>query len=125
MNKEKAKIEKQQQRKARVRAKVFGTAKKPRLSVNRSLKFVYVQLIDDENRKTVASIHQKSLKLKNKSKIELAFEVGKEIAKRALTPAKNKTSKKIKECVFDRGSYKYHGRVKAIAQGARDGGLKF
>jgi len=118
MNKEKAKIEKQQRRKARVRAKVFGTAKKPRLSVNRSLKFVYVQLIDDENNKTVVSIYQKSLKLEKKSKTELAFEVGKEIAKKALI-------KKIKECVFDRSSYKYHGRVKAIAQGARDGGLKF
>lgn len=118
MNKEKAKIGKQQRRRARVRAKVFGIAKKPRLSVNRTLKYVYVQLIDDENNKTIAGVHQKSLKLEKKNKTELAFEVGKEIAKRAL-------DKKIKECVFDRSCYKYHGRVKAVAEGARQGGLVF
>ncbi|MFH1456655.1 MAG: 50S ribosomal protein L18 [Patescibacteria group bacterium] len=118
MDKQKNKIEIKNRRQARVRAKIFGTAKKPRLSVNRSLNYIYAQLIDDEAKKTIVGVHQKSLKLEKKTKTELAFEVGKETAKKAL-------DKKIKECIFDRGGYKYHGRVKALAEGAREGGLKF
>jgi large subunit ribosomal protein L18 len=118
MNKQKTKQDKLQRRKARVRVKIFGTAKKPRLSVYRSLKYVYVQLIDDESKKTLAAVYQKKLNLTKKNKTEMAFEVGKELARLAV-------EKKIKTCVFDRSGYKYHGRVKAVADGARKGGLKF
>jgi len=119
MNKQKAKQVKQQRRKARVRSKIFGIAEKPRLSVSRSLKYVYAQLIDDENRTTLAAIFQKKLNLSAKiGKTKAAFEVGKELARLA-------AEKKIKKCVFDRGRYKYHGRVKAVADGAREGGLIF
>lgn len=130
MNKEKNKNQKQQRRRARVRAKIFGTAEIPRLNVFRSLKHVSVQLIDDENGKTIASVNYKEIdkKVKNDkmtTKVNQAFEVGKIIAKKALDPTKNKTGKKIKKCVFDKSRYKYHGRIKAVADGAREGGLNF
>jgi large subunit ribosomal protein L18 len=118
MNKQIAKIQKQQRRKARARAKFSGTSKRPRLSVFRSLKNINVQIIDDSISKTLVSVDEKELKLDKKNKTEIAFEVGKKIAEKAL-------EKKIKECVFDRSGYKYHGRVKAVAEGAREGGLKF
>ncbi|MDI6602924.1 MAG: 50S ribosomal protein L18 [Patescibacteria group bacterium] len=104
----------------RIRAKIKGTAKIPRLYVFRSAKHIYTQLIDDEEGKTLVSASdlefKKSKKLK--SKIDKAKEVGKLIAKKAI-------EKKIERVVFDRGGYKYHGRVKAVAEGAREGGLKF
>ncbi len=118
MNKQIAKIKKQQRRKARARAKFSGTAKRPRLTVFRSLKNINLQLIDDTIGKTLVSTYQKELKLDKKNKTEIAFEVGKSIAEKAV-------EKKIKECVFDRSGYKYHGRVKSVAEGAREGGLKF
>ncbi|MBT3704568.1 50S ribosomal protein L18 [Candidatus Peregrinibacteria bacterium] len=111
--------EKEKARKARhnrVRSKVKGTAVRPRLVVFRSLKATYAQLVDDESGKTICS--SSTLKVKKGPKQEQAKEVGLEIAKKA-------TEQKIKEIVFDRGGYKYHGRVKQIAEGAREGGLKF
>lgn len=106
-------------RQKRVRAKIIGNSQKPRLSVFRSNKFIYVQAIDDENQKTIVAVSEKELKeASGVKKTDKAFEVGKLLAKKVL-------SKKITEAVFDRGSYKYHGRVKQIAEGAREGGLKF
>lgn len=109
----------QELRKARIRAKAKGTSQKPRLSVYRSNKFIYAQIIDDEKQKTIVGVSEKNLSLKEKkTKIEKSKEVGLLIAKKAI-------EKKVKEVVFDRGSYKYHGRVKQVAEGAREGGLKF
>jgi large subunit ribosomal protein L18 len=116
----KEKIEKRLRRKKRIRAKIFGTKDKPRLSVFRSAKHIYAQLIDDEKNKTLVSASDLELKKSRKKlkKIEKAKEVGKLIAKKA-------QNLKIEKVVFDRGGYKYHGRVKALAEGAREGGLKF
>lgn len=119
---EKIKIQARKTRHARVRAKVIGTEKKPRLSVYRSLKNVFAQLINDETGKTIVGVNTRGLKTGEgnilKGKEALAFEAGKMIAKAAL-------EKGIKEICFDRGGYLYHGRVKAVAEGARAGGLKF
>ena len=113
------KQEKRYRRHKRVRAKVFGTASVPRLCVFRSAKHIYAQLIDDEKSKTLVSVRDRELrKKKGQTKMEQAKEVGKLIAKKAL-------AKKIEKVVFDRGGYTYHGRVKALAEGAREGGLKF
>jgi len=101
----------------RVRSKVIGTAKTPRLCVFRSAKHIYAQLIDDAKAKTIASANDVAIK-KTKGKIEVAKEVGKAIAKLGI-------EKKIEKVVFDRAGYLYHGRVKAVAEGAREGGLKF
>jgi large subunit ribosomal protein L18 len=114
-NQEKAKQIKIMRRAARVRAKFLGTAKKPRLSVFKSLKHVSAQLIDDEKQVTLASASDAKMKGK---RIDNAKKVGEEIAKLA-------SAKKIKECFFDRGRFKYHGIIKALAEGAREGGLKF
>lgn len=111
------KQEKRYRRHRRVRAKVKGTAKKPRFCVFRSAKHIYGQLIDDEKRKTLIAASDLEMGKKNK-KINLANEVGKLIAQKAV-------EKKISKVVFDRGGYNYHGRVKAVAEGAREGGLKF
>ena len=113
------KREKRKRRHKRVRAKISGTAKIPRLCVFRSNKHIYAQLIDDTQGKTLLSASDLEIKFKGKkTKTEKAFEVGKLIAKKA-------QEKKIQKIVFDRGGYKYHGRVKALAEGAREGGLKF
>jgi large subunit ribosomal protein L18 len=101
----------------RVRAVVKGTLTRPRMSVFRSLAAIYVQLIDDEAGKTLIACSSADIKSKGK-KQEVAFEVGKLAAQKAM-------DKNIKEVVFDRGGYKYHGRVKQCADGARSGGLKF
>ncbi|MFZ5982206.1 MAG: 50S ribosomal protein L18 [Patescibacteria group bacterium] len=103
-------------RKKRVRAKVSGTAICPRLSVFKSLFRMEVQVIDDKSGKTVLSLDSKKLKLKND--ISGALELGKKIAQAC-------QEKKIAQIVFDRSGYKYHGKVKALAEGAREGGLKF
>lgn len=103
-------------RHARVRAKLQGTAKRPRLIVFRSINSTYAQLIDDKKGLTLCAASD--LKSKKGTKIEKAKEVGLNIGKLAV-------EKKIKECVFDRNGYKYHGRIKAIADGAREAGLKF
>ncbi len=111
---------KRYRRHKRVRAKIFGTAKKPRLCVFRSAKHIYAQLIDDEKGQTIISASDLELKKskKQKTKREKALEVGKIIAQKA-------QDMKIEKVVFDRGGYKYHGMVKALADGAREGGLKF
>lgn len=100
----------------RIRAKVAGTPKKPRLSVFKSANHIYAQLIDDEKGKTLLSASDLTIKKGKKS--EKAREVGQLIAKAA-------AAKKIQAIVFDRGGYPYHGRIKALAEGAREGGLKF
>ena len=105
------KKEKRKKRHKRIRAKMSGTSKKPRLCVFKSLKYIYGQLIDDEKGKTIIAV-------KGKSNISEAKKIGKMIAKKAL-------EKKIEKVVFDRGGYKYHGRVKALAEGVREAGLKF
>ena len=110
------KKEKVQRRHKKIRAKVFGTADKPRLAVFKSNKYIYGQLINDERAETIFSLS--SMKVKGKTFLNRCSETGKEIAKLAL-------EKKIKEVVFDRGGFKYVGRVKAFADGAREGGLKF
>ena len=112
------KQEQRNRRHKRVRGKVVGTEKCPRLSVFRSNKYINLQLIDDEKGETLASFSDLKINKKGKTKIEAAKEVGLEFAKKAL-------EQKIKKVVFDRGGYKYHGRVKAAAEGAREGGLKF
>ena len=106
-------------RKARTRAKIAGK-EEPRLSVFRSNKHITAQIIDDKKKATivyVSDIHLEE-KFRGKKTREVARLVGIEIARRAI-------AKKIKSVVFDRGSYKYHGRVKALAEGAREGGLIF
>ena len=110
------KQKKRQKRHKRIRAKVIGTTKKPRLCVFRSIQHIYVQLINDQGGKTIIAVSDKEIK-KSGTKINKAKEVGKLIAEQALV-------QKIKEVVFDRGGYKYHGRVKAVAEGAREQGLK-
>ncbi len=103
-------------RKARSRAKFFGTAERPRLSIFRSNKFIYAQLINDVLGKTIASIS--TLSSKNQKKSEAAKMAGVnlgEIAKKL----------GIEKVVFHKGAYKYHGRVAAVAEGAREAGLKF
>ena len=105
-------------RKNRIRAKVKLNVSRPRLSVYRSNKFIYAQIIDDNKQKTLLGLSEKNLSEKKATRVEKSKELGLLIAKKAI-------EKKIKEVVFDRGSYKYHGRVKALAQGAREGGLKF
>ena len=120
------KQEKKYIRHRRVRAKVFGTASRPRLCVFKSLNHIYVQAIDDQKQKTLMVAADYEIKKSESSprdknltaKVLKAYEVGKLIAQKAL-------EKEIKEVVFDRGGYQYHGRVKALAEGAREGGLKF
>jgi large subunit ribosomal protein L18 len=117
MNKEIIKQEKKQRRANRTRANIFGTAQRPRLNVFKSNTSMFAQLIDDENSKTLVGVHSKTLKSKE-NKTEVATQLGKLIAKQAL-------EKNIKKVIFDRGSFPYHGRVKALADGAREGGLEF
>jgi large subunit ribosomal protein L18 len=116
----KEKIKKRIKRKKRIRSKVFDTKGRPRLCVFRSAKHIYAQLIDDQKNKTLASVSDFQLKRSKEKlkKVEKAKEVGKLIAKKA-------QDLKIEKVVFDRGGYKYHGRIKALAEGAREGGLKF
>jgi large subunit ribosomal protein L18 len=98
-----------QERHRRVRGKISGTKERPRLCVFRSAKHIYAQLIDDEKNVILFSADDRDLKGKP---VEKAFEVGKIIGKKA------------KEAVFDKAGYRYHGRVKAVAEGAREAGLK-
>jgi large subunit ribosomal protein L18 len=106
-----------ERRKFRVKKKVHGSAKRPRLSVFRSNKYIYAQLIDDDKNHTLVDVSSEVRALhEKKKKLEAAKEVGKVLAKKAL-------EKGIKEVVFDRKGYKYHGRVKNVAEGAREGGL--
>jgi large subunit ribosomal protein L18 len=109
-------------RKKRVRAKIHGTEERPRLSVFRSNKHIYAQIIDDEKGMTLVAASSKELekeiKEKKINKSQIAFQVGKLLAEKA-------KEKNITKVVFDRGAYKYHGRVKQLADGARENGLIF
>lgn len=108
--------------KRRVRKKILGSAAKPRLSVFRSLKHIYAQLIDDQAGATVVSVSSLAEDVKKgqekSGKISVSKLIGMELAKAA-------KAKGIETVVFDRNGYQYHGRVKAVAEGAREGGLKF
>jgi large subunit ribosomal protein L18 len=106
-----------QRRQNRVRAKIAKNIGIPRLSIYRTNAHIWAQIIDDKHGKTLASSSTKAIKAKG-TKTEVAIKVGQDIAQKAL-------EKKIHNIRFDRGSYKYHGRVKALADAARDGGLKF
>lgn len=105
-------------RQKRIRSKIKQNVDRPRLSVHRSNSYIYAQIIDDVKGKTLLGVSEKLLGKEKGTKTENAKKVGLLIAKKA-------AEKKIKDVVFDKGSYKYHGRVKALAEGAREGGLKF
>ncbi|WKZ33721.1 MAG: 50S ribosomal protein L18 [Thermodesulfobacteriota bacterium] len=109
-----------ERRKARVRKKIKGTGERPRLNVRRSNKHIYAQVIDDAAGKTVvaASTKMKGFDGTDAKKLDAARKVGQAIARLAL-------EKGIEKVVFDRSGYIYHGRIKALAEGAREGGLKF
>lgn len=110
------KQKKRKRRKKRIRTRTKGVVSCPRLCLFRSNKHIYGQLIDDEKGKTILSVSD--AKAKKGKKTEIAKQMGKLLAEKA-------SSKKISKVVFDRGGYQYHGRVKAFAEGAREGGLKF
>jgi large subunit ribosomal protein L18 len=114
------KVIRRQKLRWRIRTKVTGVAAKPRLSVFRSNKDIYAQLIDDATGTTLASSNSrdKDIAAQAGTKIEKSTLVGKALAQKALALG-------LETCIFDRGGYLYHGRVKAIADGAREGGLKF
>ena len=112
-------IRKSDQRKGRVKAKIHrGGISRPRLSVSKTNKHIFLQIIDDIERKTIVSASDEELKAKGKKRMEIASELGKLIATKSL-------AKKVKKIVFDRNRYAYHGIVKSIADGAREGGLEF
>jgi large subunit ribosomal protein L18 len=104
-------------RRRRVRAKVSGTAERPRISVFRSNRGIFVQLIDDEAGRTLAAVNWTEADLRTLSGTDQAKRVGELLAERAKAAG-------IDTAVFDRGGYQYHGRVKALAEGAREGGLR-
>ena len=118
MNKQILKSKRRYKRKASIRKKLFGTAQKPRVSVFKSNKHIYAQIINDEQMKTIVGASDLSLSGKKSTPVDKAKQVGTklgELAKKA----------KIETVVFDRSGYKYHGRVKALADGLRESGLKF
>ena len=102
----------------RIREKVAGTTERPRLSVFRSLNHIYAQVIDDQQGLTLASASSMALKLKTGGNIAAAKEIGKKVAEAA-------AAKGVKKVVFDRGGFLYHGRIKALAEAAREAGLEF
>ena len=110
------KIDKRIRLKKKIRAKILGTEERPRLSVFRSNNYIYAQIINDEKSATLVSASD--MKLNKGTKTERAKTVGEEVAKLAL-------AKGIKSCVFDRNGFKYTGRVKSLADSARESGLKF
>ena len=105
-------------RRKRVRSKISGTAERPRLSVFRSNRGVFAQLIDDRTGETVAAVNWIEPDLRKLSPMDQAKRAGELLAERAKAAG-------VTICVFDRGGYRYHGRVQALAEGAREGGLKF
>lgn len=122
MKNQKSKIKNRQtRRKIRTRVKVQGTKIRPRLSVFRSNKYIYAQLIDDLEKKTLLGVSEKEMEGKSGEKISKqnrAKQLGMYFGQKA-------TGQKIKKVVFDRGGYAYKGRIKALAEGAREGGLEF
>src|ERR671938_1647153 len=105
-------------RRRRVRAKVHGTAERPRISVFRSNRGVFAQLIDDDAGRTLAAVNWTEPELRSLARMEQARRAGELLAERARDAG-------VEAAVFDRGGYQYHGRVKALAEGAREGGLNF
>lgn len=118
MNNVKKEKARKERRRARVRSKISGQANRPRLNIFRSNRGMYLQLIDDSAGRTLVSAHLKELKGKKLNKTEMASALGSLLAEKAI-------AKGIKEVVFDRSSYRYHGRVKAVADSAREKGLVF
>ena len=122
MNHQKAKLKRQLRRRHHVRRKIVGTAERPRLTVFRSSKHIYAQLIDDLSGLTLAAASSNTKEVRGElpygGNVKAAAVVGKRLAEAA-------KSKGIQKAAFDRGHYRYHGRVKALADGAREGGLKF
>ena len=102
----------------RIRRKLAGTEARPRLNVYRSLNHIYAQVIDDQKGETIVSASTLSLKVKTGGNVAAAKEIGKAVAEKAV-------EKGIKKVVFDRGGYLYHGRIKALADAAREAGLEF
>ena len=117
MNKNSAKKLNRIRRHGRVTARMSGTGSRPRIAVFKSNQYIYVQLIDDEKGRTLASASTRALSSKSKSKIASSSELGKVIAEAAKKAG-------INSAVFDRGAYQYHGRIKALAESARSSGLK-
>ena len=105
-------------RRRRVRARIVGTSERPRLSVYRSNRGVFAQLVDDGKGHTVAAVNWIEPELRKLSATEQARKAGELLAERAKSAG-------VESCVFDRGGYQFHGRVKALAEGAREGGLNF
>lgn len=105
-------------RRRRVRAKVHGSAERPRISVFRSNRGLFAQLIDDESGRTLAAANWTEPELRSLKPMDQSRRIGELLAERAKSAG-------VESAVFDRGGYKYHGRVKALADGARDGGLAF
>ncbi|HEY1649465.1 MAG TPA: 50S ribosomal protein L18 [Terracidiphilus sp.] len=103
---------------ARIREKLAGTAERPRLNVYRSLNHIYAQVIDDQKGETLVSSSTLTLKLKTGGNVAAAKEIGKAVAEKAVASG-------IKQVVFDRGGFLYHGRIKALADAAREAGLEF
>jgi large subunit ribosomal protein L18 len=103
---------------ARIRQKMAGTAERPRLNVYRSLNHIYAQVIDDQKGETLVSASTMALKIKTGGNVAAAKEIGKAVAELAV-------KKGVKKVVFDRGGYLYHGRIKALADAAREAGLEF
>jgi large subunit ribosomal protein L18 len=113
-----SKAQKRLRRRRRVRAKVSGTAERPRLSVFRSNKGVFAQLIDDRSGRTLAAVNWIEPELRELGPMDQAKRAGELLAERAKAAG-------VDACVFDRGGYRYHGRVRALADGARESGLQF
>ena len=114
--------ERRAKKKIRIKKKIFGTTEKPRISIYRSLTQIYAQIVDDTNNKTLVAASSLSKEIESelkqvKNKIEKSTIVGKLLAKKAI-------DKGISTAVFDRSGYSYHGRVKALAEGVRDAGIK-
>lgn len=116
IHKPRTRAERRHQRHLRVRKKVTGTAERPRLVVYRSIKHIYAQLVDDDAQRTILTVTDQGIDAKKKT--EKSSEVGKRLAAKAKDAG-------ITRVVFDRAGYRYHGRVKAVADGAREGGLEF
>ena len=120
MNKQKEKNVKRNRRKRRIRKKLAGTADQPRLTAFRSLRQMYAQIIDDETGMTLIAVSSSKLgdKTKNNGNVEAAKQVGQELGRKALEVG-------IRQVRFDRNGYKYHGRIRAMAEAAREVGLVF
>lgn len=114
----KSKLDQRLRRKARVRKRVSGTVERPRLSIFRSASHIYAQVINDESGTTLASVHSYAKGNAPRASVERCSALGKELASQCKT-------KNIVKVVFDKNGYAYHGRVKAFADGAREGGLEF